>query len=267
MFDPVIDAEVPDTLSERWHALAALEDWLETPMLVLSFAWLVLVIYELAAGTSPLLETFGTAIWVAFLLEFALRLALAPEKGRFLQRNWLTVIALVVPGLRLFRGLRLLRLARVTRGARLVRVVGTANRGMNALRASLHRRGLGYVLAITALVILLGAGGILAFEPASEVEGGFTSYGEALWWTGMLVATMGSEFWPQTAEGRILCFLLTLYGFAVFGYITASFASFFVGRDAAAPEAETVGAADLAALRAEIALLRRDLLANPPAGR
>ena len=27
---------------------------------------------------------------------------------------------------------------------------------------------------------------------------------------------------------------LSLYGFAVFGYITASFASFFVGRDAAA---------------------------------
>jgi voltage-gated potassium channel len=228
-------------------------------MLVLSFAWLLLVIYELAAGSSQLLETFGTAIWVVFLLEFALRLALAPERGIFLQRNWLTVIALIVPAFRLLRGFRLLRLVRVTRGARLVRVVGTANRGMNALRASLHRRGLGYVLAATALVILLGAGGMLAFEPAHEIVGGFESFGEALWWTGMLVATMGSEFWPQTAEGRILCFLLALYGFAVFGYITASFASFFVGRDAAAPESDTPGVADLAALRHEIAALRREL--------
>ena len=75
----------------------------------------------------------------------------------------------------------------------------------------------------------------------------------------MLVATMGSEFWPQTAEGRILCFLLALYGFAVFGYITASFASFFVGRDAAAPDSETPGLADLGALREEIAALRREL--------
>jgi voltage-gated potassium channel len=248
-----------DSPEGRWAVLAQLEDWLDGPMLLLSFAWLMLVIYELAAGTSALLETFGTTIWVAFLLEFALRLALAPEKGRFLARNWLTVIALAVPALRLFRGLRLLRLARVARGSRLVRIVGTANRGMNALRASLRRRGLGYVLAATFFVILLGAGGMLAFEPAAEVEGGFAHYGEALWWTGMVVATMGSEFWPQTAEGRILCFLLALYGFAVFGYITASFASFFVGRDAAAPDSETPGLADMAALREEIAALRRDL--------
>ncbi len=86
--------------------------------------------------------------------------------------------------------------------------------------------------ALAVLVALLGAGGMLAFEPASEVEGGFASYGEALWWTAMLLTTMGSEFWPRTAEGRVLCFLLSLYGFAVFGYITAAFASFFVGRDA-----------------------------------
>jgi voltage-gated potassium channel len=114
-------------------------------------------------------------------------------------------------------------------------------------------------LGITVLVVLLGAGGMLAFEPAREVEGGFTSYADALWWTGMVVATMGSEFWPRTPEGRILCFLLAVYGFAVFGYITASFASFFVGRDAASEEAETVGAGDIARLREEIAALRRDL--------
>ena len=260
--DPTARDGAPDDPGERWQALAALEDWLETPMLLLSFAWLALVIYELAAGSSQLLETFGTAIWVAFIAEFAVRLALAPGRLAFLRGNWLTVVSLVVPAFRLLRGVRLLQLARVTRGARLVRVVGTANRGMNALRASLKRRGLGYVLAATGLVILLGAGGMLAFEPAREVEGGFAHYGEALWWTGMLVATMGSEFWPRTAEGRVLCFLLALYGFAVFGYITASFASFFVGRDAAAPGSETPGLADIAALRGEIAALRRDVLAE-----
>ncbi|TNC59320.1 potassium channel family protein [Rubellimicrobium roseum] len=259
MPEPTVNSDDPDTPEGRWTVLTALEDWLETPMLVLSFLWLVLVLYELGAGSSDLLETFGTAIWIAFLLEFALRLVLAPNRLHFLRRNWLTVIALIVPALRLLRGLRLLQLARVTRGARLVRVVGTANRSMNALRASLRRRGLGYVLAATALVMLLGAGGMLAFEPAHEIEGGFANYGEALWWTGMLVATMGSEFWPRTAEGRILCFLLALYGFAVFGYITASFASFFVGRDAAAPDSEMPGLADIAALREELAALRQEL--------
>jgi voltage-gated potassium channel len=220
--------------SERWQTLEQLDEWLRAPMLVLSFAWLLLVVAELAFGASRLLETFGTAIWIVFIFEFALRLALAPDKPRFLRQNWLTLIALAVPALRLFRALRVFRAASALRGVRLVRIVGTANRGMNALRAALKRRRLGYVVALTTLVALLGAGGMLAFEPAAEVDGGFRNYGDALWWTGMLLTTMGSAFWPATTEGRILCFLLSLYGFGVFGYITASFATFFLGRDATA---------------------------------
>ncbi len=253
------EQETTSNDAERWSVLEQLDDWLRAPMLVLSFVWLLLVLAELTWGTSRALETFGIAIWIVFLVEFALRVLLAPNKRAFLQRNWLTVIALAVPAFRLLRAFRVLRVARAARGFRLVRIVGTANRGMNALRSSLRRRGLGYVLGTTVLTTLLGAGGMLAFEPASEVEGGFASYWEALWWTGMLITTMGSEFWPRTAEGRILCFLLALYGFAVFGYITASFASFFVGRDAASHEGEVVGAQDLGALRQEIAALRRDL--------
>jgi voltage-gated potassium channel len=255
-----MSAKVHEDRRERLDALEQLEAWLRTPMLVLSFAWLAVVLVELAWGSSRLLEVFGTAIWAVFVLEFGVRFALAPDKLPFLRANWLTVLSLLAPALRMARAFRVLRAARGLRGLRLVRIVGTANRGMNALRASLGRRGIGYVVILTVLVALLGAGGMLAFEPASEVEGGFASYGEALWWTGMLLATMGSEFWPRTAEGRILCFLLALYGFAVFGYITASFASFFVGRDAADAEAEVAGARDLAALREEIAALRGELL-------
>jgi voltage-gated potassium channel len=244
---------------ERWSVLDELDDWLRVPMLVLSFIWLSLVLVELTWGESRALETLGAGIWFVFVVEFALRLTLAPDKLTFAQRNWLTIVALAVPAVRLLRAFRLVRLARAARGLRLVRIVGTANRGMNALRASLRRRGLGYVIGSTVLITLLGAGGMLVFEPASEIDGGFTNYGDALWWTGMLITTMGSEFWPRTAEGRILCFLLALYGFAVFGYITASFASFFVGRDAASLEAEVVGAKDIAALKDDIAALRRDL--------
>jgi voltage-gated potassium channel len=250
---------------ERWSTLEELDAWLRVPMLGLSFVWLVLVLAELAWGASRTLETFGTVIWLAFLAEFALRFALAPRKLAFLKRNWLSIIALVAPAFRLLRAFRILRFARATRGLRLIRIVGTANRGMNALRASLKRRGLGYVIGTTSLVTLLGAGGMLAFEPATEVEGGFATYADALWWTGMLITTMGSDFWPQTVEGWILCFLLALYGFAVFGYITASFASFFVGRDAAAQDAEIVGAQDIAALRQEMAALRATLAAGRPA--
>lgn len=244
---------------ERSEVLHGLEDWLQVPMNVLSFVWLLLVIAELVWGISRLLETFGIAIWLIFLAEFVLRLVLAPNKFQFLRGNVITVIALLLPAVRLLRAFRVLRFARAARGLRLVKVVGTANRGMNSLKASLGRRGLGYVLAITVLVGLLGAAGMLAFEPASEVQGGFTSYADALWWTAMLLTSMGSQFWPQTPEGRILCLLLSLYGFAVFGYITASFASFFIGQEAKSDASEVASSSQVAALRAEIRALHKEL--------
>jgi voltage-gated potassium channel len=244
---------------DRWAALEQLDSWLERPMLVLSFAWLGLVLIELLAGEAPALEIFGTAIWIAFIVEFALRFILAPSKKRFLRDNWLTTIALIVPAFRILRSIRVLRTAKALRGMRLVKVVGTANRSMNALGESLGRRGLGYVLATTTLVAVLGAAGMLAFEPAAKVEGGFRNFGDALWWSSMLITTIGSQTWPATTEGRILCFLLSLYGLAVFGYITASLASFFVERDAGrSGDARS----DIQALRSEIEGLRAELKAT-----
>lgn len=238
---------------ERWQVLTQLEDWLEQPMQVLSFIWLSLVIVELIWTTSGVFELLGTIIWIIFILDFLLRFALAPRKIPFLRRNPITIIALAAPAFRFLRALRL------SRGLRLVRIVGTANRGLGALRKSFDRRGLGHVLATTALVIMLGAGGMLAFEPTHEVRGGFSGYADALWWTAMLVSTMGSDFWPLTPEGRVLALLLSIYGLAVFGYITASFATFFIGQEAAAPDSDVGGARDFAALRANIAALRDEL--------
>ncbi len=75
----------------------------------------------------------------------------------------------------------------------------------------------------------------------------------------MIMTTMGSEYWPRTAEGRVLCLILSLYAFAVFGYVTATLASFFVGRDAESEEGEVAGAQAVESLRAEIAALRTEL--------
>ena len=248
---------------ERYALLQRLEDWLETPMLVLAFVWLALLIVELTWGESRWFEIIGTTIWIIFLLDFAVELVLAPHRVAYLKRNWLTAFSLLIPALRLFRivrFLRLLRLARAGRGLRLIRVVSSLNRSMKALGASLSRRGFGYVVALTLLVTLAGAAGIYAFE--SQSPGGPNSYGEALWWTAMIMTTMGSQYWPQTGEGRVLCVVLALYAFGVFGYVTATLATFFVGRDAESDEAELAGAKQLAALREEVSALREEIHAQ-----
>lgn len=253
---------------ERYELLQRLEGWLETPMLILAFVWLVLLIIELVRGESLLFYFLGTTIWVVFIIDFAVKLVLAPDKLGYLKGNWLTAIALLLPALRIFRvarAFRLLRLARAGRGLRLVRVVSSLNRGMKALGSSLSRRGFGYVIALTVLVTFAGAAGMYAFE--NEVSGGIDNYGEALWWTAMIMATMGSEYWPQTAEGRVLCVFLALYAFGVFGYVTAALATFFVGRDADDNDAEVAGAKQLAAVRDEVCALRDEIRAmsrQPP---
>ncbi|MGH9944350.1 MAG: potassium channel family protein [Pyrinomonadaceae bacterium] len=254
------EAERQTLAQERRELLARLEGWLETPMLVLGLAWLALLVVEMTVRLTPLLETVGLVIWVVFILDFLLKLTLAPDKTDYLKSNWLTAIALVVPALRVFRivrVVRVLRAARAVRGLRLLRVVTSLNRGLKALGRALGRRGFGYVVATSVAVTLAGAAGMYAFE--NEIPDGLNSYGEALWWTAMLLTSLGSEYWPQTAEGRVLCFLLSLYGFAVFGYVTATLATFFVGRDADDAEAELAGAKSIDELKAEIAALREEV--------
>lgn len=246
--------------NERYELLRRLEDSLETPMLVLAFVWLALLVGELIWGESLMFEILGTIIWVIFILDFAVAFVLAPHKIAYLKNNWLTALSLLVPALRLFRFsrvFRLFRLARMGRSLRLLRVVSSLNRGMRALGASLSRRGFGYVLALTVLVTFTGAAGMYAFENAAP--GGLQSYGEALWWTTMVLTTMGSQYWPLTVEGRVLCVFLALYAFAVFGYVTATLATFFIGRDAEDDEAELAGARQLAALREEMIALREEI--------
>ena len=163
-----------------------------------------------------------------------MKLVLAPAKGRFLRTNWLAAVSLAIPALRVLRftrAVRLLRMARAVRAVRFARVLTGLNRGLRSLRVTMRRRGLGYVLGFTALVAVAGAAGMYAFEHHEGQRAGFDTYASSLWWTLMLLTSMGSEYWPKTGAGRALCLLLSIYGFAVFGYITAALASYFVGRD------------------------------------
>lgn len=229
-------------------------------MVLLGLIWLVLVIIELVRGLTDWMRVASDAIWFIFVAEFAIRFSVAPQKAAFLRRNWLTLISLGLPALRILRFARALRLLRVTRSLRLVRLLTSLNRGFRSLGQAMQRRGAGYIGALTVLMTLAGAAGMLAFEGGSP-GGAFTGYGEALWWTAMIVTTLGSDYWPQTTEGRLLTLLLSIYAVGVFGYLAASLASYFVGQESK----EKSGAVDpetLTQLRAEIARLREELQAR-----
>ncbi len=232
----------------------------------------------MSAELSPLLSSVSWLIWGLFVAHFLLEFVVAPRKTVYIRRHWMTALSLVLPALRAFRVLRVLRLVRLaptSRSIGLLRLVTSLNRGMTAVSRLLQQHAVGYVIAITALVLFAGAAGMYRFErPTSHGEAsidqvvssgqGLETYGDALWWTGMILRTMASEYWPKTPQGRILCWLLAVYAFSIFGYITATIASFLIGQEKTRDREKArlqlqfraVGQ-ELAAMRVEIQSLRR----------
>lgn len=244
---------------ERSELIDQLQDKLELPMVILGFAWLILTVLELTLGLSGFLVDLNKFIWGLFVFEFAFKFFVAPFKVKFLKKNWLGGLSLILPALRIFRifrAVRIFRSASALRGLRFARLLTSMNRGIRALGRSLGRRGFGYVISLTALVTFAGGAGIYSFEKEFGV---LTDYGTSVWWTAMLLTTMGSDYFPKSNEGRLLCLLLATYGFAIFGYVTATVATFFVGRDAENGEAEIAGQKTLEEIRAELKKLRDDL--------
>ncbi|MEO5675483.1 MAG: ion transporter [Chitinophagales bacterium] len=234
---------------ERNKLLASVEKFLEGPMIFLGFVWLVLLVIELIWGLNKPLEYTSLAIWFIFIIDFFIKFILAPGKIIFLKKNWLTAISLIIPALRVFRIFRFVGMLRGLRGIRLVRIVSSLNRSMNSLGATMKRRAFGYVFSITLIITFAGAAGMYALENPNP---GFDSYGMALWWTAMRVITAGNEFNPATPEGRGLAFLIAIFGYTIFGYVTATFATFFIGRDAEEKDAPVAGAKDVEELKGEI---------------
>lgn len=243
-------------INERKKLLTSVEKLLEGPMVFLGFVWLIVLVIELVWGFSKPLEYLSLTIWGIFIIDFVIKLILAPVKLAFLKSNWLTVISLVIPALRVFRIFRVVRLLRGLRGIRLVRIVSSLNRSLKSLAATMKRRAFGYVITVTLIVTFCGAAGMYAIEKSTP---GFETYSMALWWTAMRVITAGNEFNPATPEGRGLAFLIAVFGYTIFGYVTATFATYFIGRDAEREDAPVAGAKDIEALRKAIVALSKDI--------
>jgi voltage-gated potassium channel len=245
--------------TKRFRLLVKVDNITEIPLIILGFGWLVLLVIELIWQLSPRLRLIVNIIWIIFIIDFLMKLVITPDRWVFLKKNILTIISLFIPAFRIFRifsSIRLLRSLGFIRSIRVVRVVGSVNRGMRVLGKTLERRAFGYVFILTLLVCFVGSAAMFAFE---KETGAFSSYGEALWWTAMLLTTIGSEYWPVTPEGRAICFMLSVYSLAVLGYFTATLASFFIGQDATGNEGDIAGTKQMESIRNEIKLLTDEL--------
>jgi voltage-gated potassium channel len=257
----MMDKQVP---RERWRLLHQIVRLLEVPMTVLGFIWIVLLLIDMIRGLHGRLAVFSEVIWVLFGLDFALELFVAPNKRMYLKRHWPVAVSLVVPALRIVRFVRVVHVARAATMS-FGNTLAALNRGLAALGATMRRRGFAYVMVVTLAVIFVGAAGIYDLEDAVPDPQGIHDYGAALWWTAMLMTTLGPTSWPVTVGGRVLCFFLGLYAFTIFGYVAATLATFFIDRDADRPDAAVAGQRSIDALHARLDALQRMLEARLPA--
>jgi voltage-gated potassium channel len=215
----------------------------------------------LAAYALPILDTglphvarqACTAVivitWALFGIDFVTRVWLAEQRRRYVLHHLHDLVILVVPILRPLRLLRLLVLLRI-----LNRQAADSLRGRVAI----------YVSSSAVLVIFCAALAVLDAE-RGHTGANINRFGDALWWSVTTVTTVGyGDHYPVTTEGRFVAVGLMLAGIALIGVVTASFATWLIDRvRQVETENQTATATDLHALRAEIALLRAELVQSP----
>src|SRR6185436_14770425 len=103
---------------------------------------------------------------------------------------------------------------------------------------------------LLALVLITASStAILHFENANESN--IKTADNALWWAFATITTVGyGEYYPVTAEGRIVAAILMTAGVGLFGAFSAALAAWFL-----VPENEATDA-ELAKMREELQKLR-----------
>ncbi|GII95617.1 potassium channel family protein [Sinosporangium siamense] len=204
----------------RVARLAAWERRTDVPLIVLSLLFLgAFTVIALAPGLPRVWHTVFRAVllitWALFLVDFAVRFALAPRRGAYLAKQVLNLAILLIPPLAPLRVVGMLSRAGIAHRGRRLGV-----RAQTAWYAMLTTTLLGFSASLSALIFERNA-------PGSTI----TTFGDALWWTASTMTTTGyGDTYPVTWQGRLVGSVLMLSGIGLFGVVTASFTAWFVSR-------------------------------------
>jgi voltage-gated potassium channel len=227
-----------DDLSRGERLSMIIEEKLDIPMAVLAVLWAALVTYELVViDPAPEFAVAGNVIWIIFIIEFLTKLVVSGHPGRFLRRRWPSIFFLALPFLRVFRVVRAVRVFRALPAAR---VVGSSYRTIGTAR-SLFSGRLTYLVVTSAVVVFSGAQ--LLYVTEGEGAGREGSFGDALWWTSNAAISGNQVFEPETAIGRVIAVLLSVYAVVVFASVAATLGAFFIESRAEKAAAEEENAA------------------------
>jgi voltage-gated potassium channel len=187
-----------------------------------AYAWQILD-PGMPSDLAHALAVFGIAVWVIFVADYLVRLALARDRLRFVRRHLWDLAVIGLPMLRPLRALRALA------------VLGFLNRQSGA---AFRGRVMAYVVGAVTLAVGIAALAVLDAERQGQ-DPNITTFGDALWWGTTTITTVGyGDRYPTTGAGRLVGFGLMLAGIALLGVVTASVASWFIEKIAEMTAAE-----------------------------
>ena len=207
--------------------------WLQTPLIVaalLAIPTLVAQESDLGRGWEILASVLDWSIWAVFAANLVIMLALVPDRKRWLIRNPMDVLIVVLTPPFLPATLKLARLLPIVR---LLWLMVVANR----LRNVFSLQGLRYAALIVFTIVVGGGAIFVAVEHNQNL-----SIWDGLWWAAETVTTVAyGDIYPTTALGRIVATVVMTAGIGFVALLTGALAQRFLygaGEDAA-PRAST----------------------------
>lgn len=211
-------------------------------MVALAFAFIGVYAFDVLVISPPpavgaIATGLSTLIWGTFAVDLGIRVWMAPERGQYLLRHPVDVLAVVLPA---FRSLRLLRV--FTAAQWLVRRGAKVALGRTAAAIAVTAATVAFIGALAELDAERGAAG-----------GHIDTLGDALWWAVVTMSTVGyGDVFPVTTMGRIVGVAMMVVGVSMLGIVTATVAAWFLERVRGEEPDE------VAALREELAAVRED---------
>jgi len=234
--------EVQADTRRDWLAIGrAFLPRLEPIVIVAAIITVPLTVAEVNGQTGDAFLVADWAIWTIFATEYLLGLAVSDNRQSYLYRAWIGLVVVIVSFPLLPAALALTRLARLARLFRLARLVAFGARAFPALKATLGRRGLVYVLALFVLLVVF-AGALMSVAEPQTVHGNMW---DGIWWAVVTATTVGyGDISPVSAVGRLIAVALMLFGIGLTATLAASVAAFFVSGDQGADMRDVVSRLD-----------------------
>jgi voltage-gated potassium channel len=227
----------------------------------------LLIFVPLSPSTAHVLNSLENFLCLVFFCDFLRSLFRAPRKWKYFFRGggWLDLLgSLPFSSFAVFRFARLFRILRVMRTLRAgdFRAILAGRLAQNTLLFTL----------VAALLLVFSTAGIVLYAEMGAPHANILTYGEAVWWAFVTIATVGyGDYYPVTSLGQSMAVILMFFGLGIIGvlssYLSSTFISFESRRREAGKEndeakgrneGDSAGSdAELAAIKEELAALRK----------